>query len=221
MSTALIPLLMIGAFVAFFGLAMWAGARQSKRAAANVRQLADTLGLQFSEKPPALGMFYSDIRAGGQVRGKRVEVFSYAVGSGKSRVHWSAVSAAGTAAGGLTFHLRRQGFGMKHLMELFGAKEITVGDADFDQAWFIQTNQPEFFREALLPELRGKISNLLREAGTQSRGMEFKLENGVVRYAEIGSFSSDGTCRRCERAVDIICDLADVAEVFAEQRPRR
>jgi len=211
---------MVGAFVAFFGFALWAGARQSKKNAENVRRMAETLGLQFADKPPALGLFHSDVRAGGQLRGKRVEVFPFSTGSGKSRTQWCAVSAAGRGAGGLTFTLRRQGFGTK-LMEMIGAREIAVGDAEFDSAWFIQSNQPEFFREALLPELRGKITALVRELGTQARGMEFKLDNGVVRYAEIGNFSDQGRCQRCVRATEIVCDLADVAEVFAEQQPRR
>ncbi len=220
MSPALFPLLMIGLFIVVFALIARATARQSRRTAENIRQLAETLGLQYAEKPPALGMFFTDARAAGQRRGKRVELFPFATGSGKSRIQWSAVSAAVPVATGLTFHLRRQGFGTK-FMELFGAREITVGEAEFDRDWFIQTNQPEFFREALLPELRGKITTLVRELGTQARGVEFKLEQNVVRYAEIGSFASGDTCKRCERAADIVCDLADVAEVFAEQQASR
>ena len=220
MSSALFSLLTIGLLIGVFALVIRAAARLSRQTGENIRRLAETLGLQFTDKPPAFGMFFTDARAAGQLRGKRVEVFPFATGSGKSRVQWSAVSAALPSPSGLTFHLRRQGFGTK-FMELFGAKEITVGDAEFDAAWFIQTNQPEFLREALLPELRGKINLLVRELGTQARGMEFKLEQNVVRYAEIGSFYNGDTCKRCERAADIVCDLADVAEVFAEQQTGR
>ena len=220
MSPAVFSLLMIGLFVLVFALIIRAAARISQRTADNIRRLAETLGLKFTDKPPAFGMFFSDARAAGQLRGKQVELFPFATGSGKSRVQWSAVSAAVPVPSGLTFHLRRQGFGTK-FMELFGAKEIAVGDAEFDRDWFIQTNQPEFFREALLPELRGKITTLVRELGTQARGMEFKLEQNVVRYAEIGGFANGDTCKRCERAADIVCDLADVAEVFAEQQAGR
>lgn len=211
MSPALLPLLMIGIFVAIFGLIIWAAARQGKRAEANVRAMAGALGLQFDPQPPTLGIFYSGARAAGQRRGRRVEIFPFATGSGKSRIQWCAVSAT-VAGGGLTFHLRRQGFGTK-VMELFGAKEIQVGDAEFDQAWFIQTNQPEYFRAALLPELRAKISRLVRELGTSARSLEFKLESGTVRYAEIGAFANGDTCQRCQRAAEIVCDLAEVAEV--------
>ena len=218
MSLAIAPLLMIGFFVVIAVLIGAAAVRQGKRAAENVRQPAGLLGLQFEDKPPVLGVFYSGARAAGQLRGKRVELFPFSTGSGKSRVQWCAVSATLTVPGRLTFHLRRQGFSTK-VMELFGAKEIEVGDAEFDRAWFIQTNQPAFLREALLPELREKITALMRESGASARGMEFKLDGNTVRYAEIGTFSDPARCQRCGRAAEIVCDLADVAEVFAEQRP--
>jgi hypothetical protein len=165
-----------------------------------------------------LGLFYPEARAAGQLRGKRVELFTFTTGSGKSTIHWCAVAATLPAATGLTFHLQRQGLNTKFL-ELFGAREIQMGDAEFDAAWFIQTNRPEYFRAALLPELRAKINALVRELGVQARRMEFKLEQNAVRYAEIGSFASGDSCRRCLRAAEIVGDLADLAEVFTDQKP--
>jgi hypothetical protein len=202
MSVVIAPFLMIGIFVVFVVLIGAAAARQGKRTAENVRQMAATLGLQVEDKPPVLGIFYTGARASGQLRERRVELFPFSTGAGKSRVEWCAVSAALAAASRLT-----------------GTKEIQVGDAGFDRTWFIQTNQPEFLREALLPELREKITALMRESGASARGPEFKLDGSTVRYAEMGTFSDPARCRRCERAVEIVCDLADVAEVFAEQQP--
>jgi hypothetical protein len=132
-------------------------------------------------------------------------------------VQWCGVSAAVAGGDGLTFHLRQQGVSTK-FMELFGAREIQVGDAEFDAAWFIQTNQPEFFAAALLPELRARITTFVRELGAQARGMEFKLEAGIVRYAEMGAFSNGNSCNRCQRVVGIVCDLAEVAEVASEEK---
>lgn len=220
MTPALVPLLMIGLFVVVIGLAVRAGIRQGKRARDNVCELAESLGLQMAETPPTLGVFYTDLRAGGTRRGRRVEVFAYATGSGKSRTQWCAVSAAAPGAGGLTFHLQRQGFATK-LVGMFGVKEITVGDAEFDRAWFIQTNQPDSFGAALLPELREKITALVQEPGSPARGLQFKLEQGVVRYSEMGNFADTHRCQRCLRAADIVCDLADAAEVVAGQQPSR
>jgi hypothetical protein len=100
-------------------------------------------------------------------------------------------------------------------MELFGAREITVDDATFDAAWFVQTNQPEYFRAALVGEIRDQFM-AARRAGASGI---FQLENGVVKYAEQGTFGNAGRRQRYELIAPLLCDLADVAEVFAQERP--
>jgi len=151
-------------------------------------------------------------RITGTVRGKHLEFFNYTTGAGKSRVHWVAVSVAPSVPARLTFRLSRQGL-LSKVQEFFGASEITVGDPVFDGQWFIETNRPEFFRAALLPELRAKIEAARAVAPKQVRG-EFRLEDGRVRYAEQGTFSEE-RCGRYEAMLPLLCDLADVAEVEA------
>lgn len=215
---SVLPVVFILVFVGLMiALAVWT-VRQSKRTAENLRQLAETLGLNYAGQPPTFGMFYTDTRAEGQMRGKHVALFPFSTGSGKNRTPWCAVSAIVPVTCALTFHLRQQGWGTK-VMELFGTKEIEVGDADFDRAWYIQSNQPDFLRDALLPELRQKIQALVHGAGNPARGAELKLEQGVVRYAEMGSFANTASCERCRQAAEVVCDLADLAEVSAEQKP--
>ena len=217
MSPATVPvLIVIGVFVAAVTLIAWTAARGGKRIAENVRQMAATLGFQFVEQTPVLGVFYPDAKVRGQLRGKAVEVFTFWSGSGRNRTQWSGVAATTVSSSELTFRLRRQGFGTK-VLEFFGAQEIEVGDAEFDRTWFIQSNQPEFFRGALLPEVRDRISSLVRELDTGAQRMEIQCFPNRVRYAEMGSFAEEDVCKRCLRAADIVCDLADVAEVFAEQ----
>lgn len=152
-------------------------------------------------------------RITGSLRGKQVELSSYTTGSGKSRKTWAAISVMPTQAVALTFSISRQGF-LTKLQTLFGAREITVGDRAFDDRWFIQTNKPDFFQAALLPELRAKID---AAASGGARG-EFKLQDGAVRYAEQGGFT-DERCARYEALLPLLCDLADVAEVEASLPP--
>lgn len=210
MPAAFLPALMVVGFLVFFGLILWLGARASARAREQVGQLAGRLGLELEAAKPALGLFYPLPRAHGRIRGKAVALYNYTTGSGKSRTTWSAVSAAPAADAGLTFSFARQGFGTK-LQELFGAREIVVGAPEFDAAWFVQTNAPDFLRPALLPELLEKFRDF--------RGA-FKLEKGQVTYVEMGQFDSEERCRRFEAAVGLICDLADIAEVFARHGGR-
>lgn len=198
--------LAFGGFAALAMLSAWGAFRARRIAHERLAALAGRLGLEF-----VAAKTWTDLASiTGTLRGKRVEFFNYTTGSGKSRKSWSALSVAPAVAGSLTFVLCKQGF-LTKVRALFGAKEITVGDAAFDARWFIQTNQPDFFRAALIPELRTKLDAALAGA---IKGGEIKLEAGAVRYAEQGTFSAE-RCARYEALLPLLCDLADVAEVSA------
>lgn len=206
--STLIFLLGLGAFLSLFTVGIVLATKAHKKTVAHMAAFADRLG--FTLVPGARKLDYPRIT--GVVRGKPVEFFNFVTGSGKSRTHWVAVSVAPAVAVALTFRITRQGFVSK-LQSLFGAKEITVGDKAFDDRWFIETNQPDFFRAALLPEVRVKLD--AAAAGARKHvNVEFKLENGLVRYAEVGGFSEE-TLARYEAMLPLLCDLADVAEVSA------
>ena len=209
----LIPVLFAMLGLAFVGLIGWAGARSSSQSREQARRLADALGLVLDPAQPTLGIFWPSPRATGTIRGKGVKLFNYTTGSSKSRKTWSALYVTARTDGGLSFKLRKQGLGTK-VMELFGAKEITVGEAAFDAAWFVQTNQPDYFRAALVGEIREKLMAALRAGAT---GV-FQLNGGVVEYVEQGTFGNDRRRQRYELIAPLLCDLADVAEVFAQVR---
>jgi len=206
----LIPVLMFGGFLIFFGVILRMAAISSRKAVDNVRRLAEQLRLTMNENRPVLG-FCRSPEATGTIRGKAVRLYNYTTGSGKSKTTWAAVGVAPAANGGLTFALAPQGLGTK-LKELFGAKEIKVGDMAFDRDWFIQTNAPDFFGAALLPEMQRKI---------QVTKGTWKLADGVVVYAERGSFADERRCARFVSVVDAACDLADIAEVYAQHAQSR
>jgi hypothetical protein len=121
-----------------------------------------------------------------------------------------AVAVRPRAETSLQFDLTRQNFGST-ILEMFGAKEIQVGDAAFDKAWFVRTNQPEFFGVALVPSIREKLM-----ADPKGRwGSRYKLEDGLVQYAEQGYFSGTEAVERLEKQLPLLQELADVAEVSA------
>ena len=202
---ALTALLAVPAFI------FWAGGKASAKARRNGEALAARLGLGFEPKRPALGWFHAPPRGSGTIRGKSVEFYTYSTGSGKARTQWAAITVKPTAAGQLSFKLSRQNFATR-VSELFGAKEIQVGDAGFDQRWFVQTNQPDFFRAALLPELRAKLDVLEAQGLTG----DLMLKDGVVQYRERGSFYDEALCVRIAAMAEVGCDFADIAEVWAE-----
>jgi hypothetical protein len=198
-------------------LIAWAG-RHSERAYRNFESLAGQLGLRPKSVKPTLGRFWPEGEASGELRGRPARLFGYATGSGKTRVTWSALAIQPRATGGLTFSLTRQDLGSK-ISELFGAREIAVGDPAFDAAWFIRTNRPEFFSAALIPELRARLTAALGNP-RDARRLSFKLEHDSVVYSEAGDFSQVARCNRIARLAEVVSELADVAEVCAEQSNR-
>lgn len=213
MNEALIPFLMVGGFFAVGGIMFWQGGKATAVTRANAQALAERLGLALEPATPMLGRFYPPPRAVGILRGKRVELFTYSTGSGKSRKSWAAIGVTPLQAAGLTFSFTQQGLGSR-VLSLFGKKEIEVGNRAFDDRWFIQTNQPDFLRAAILPELQEKLMTLDRSG---LPGL-IQLENGVVKYAEQGTFHQRSVCDRVGGMVEVLGDLADVTEVWAQSR---
>jgi hypothetical protein len=218
MAGFLVLALFFGGIAAFVvGITLWAG-KLSARAHANFVQLAGRLGLSPKPVTPKWGRFWPAGEAEGAFRGNPARLFSFTTGSGKHRITWAALALRPPATGGLTFSIARQDLGAK-IAELFGAREITVGDPAFDKAWFIQTNQPDFLAAALIPELRARISALFANSANV-RQPSFKLEDsGAVVYREAGDFSNTSRVERFIRAADVTSDLAALAEVFAQQAP--
>jgi hypothetical protein len=193
-----------------FGLALlivWGARNQARKTRAELTAFALQAGLRMEERT-ILGVALVESLAG-ESQGRPLRYWTYSTGSGKSRTTWVAVGVGVPAGIALEFELTRQNFGTK-VMELFGAREIQVGDPVFDAAWFVQTNQPEFFTAALVPAIRAR---LMAEAESHP-GAGYKLEPGMVRYAERGALSA-ATLERLAAKLPLLQELADVAEVSA------
>lgn len=193
-------------FLLCFGLFVAWGRAHQRRLARRVAALATRHGLTLvADERKWLG---ASPRAEGENRGRRIKFWSYTAGAGKSRRHWVATGVAPQTPGTLNFELQPQGLGTR-LAEFFGAKEITVGDAAFDAAWFIRTNAPDTFRALLLPEIRAGLL-ALRAAGGKGT---VQLEEGWIRYAEEGHFGQDKVVARLEQILPTLADLADAVDV--------
>ena len=182
---------------------------QAKKAKANLVALGDKLGLALKTE----GSLFKKHRLTGTLRGKSVEVFGYTTGSGKSQRRWVAISVRIKATGGLTFSLKRRSSVFDFVAKLFRKNSVEIGDVAFDKKWVLITNQPDFMRTALLPELREKIMGL--SGGSVASG-HYKCEGFTVQYAEQSSFSSAKLCTRFEGLAGLVCDLTDVVEIGAE-----
>ena len=200
-------LLILPGVIGFFILIVWLARNHARKTRAELAAIAAQAGLRMVEKM-VLGLTLVESLEG-ESQGRPVRYWTYTTGSGKSRTTWVAVGVRVPVGVALQFELTPQNFGSK-LMELFGVREIQVGDPAFDTAWFVRTNQPEFFAAALVPAIRAK---LMAETADW-RGADYKLEHGVVRYAERGGLSA-ATVGRLAAKLPLLQDLADVAEVSA------
>ncbi len=209
MLAALTPgLLVFPVIIAIVAALLWAARGHVRKTHAMMLEFARRAGLRAVEKS-ALGFTWIESMEGTQA-GRTIRYWTYSTGSGKSRVTWVAVGVQPRAAAGLQLELTRQNFGSK-IMEMFGVKEVQVGDPAFDAAWFVRTNQPDFLAAALVPSIRAR---LMAEPAA-GRSARYKLESGPVHYAEQGAFASAAVLERLERQLPLLHELADVAEVFA------
>jgi hypothetical protein len=192
--------------VAFIALGVWAGKISQRRMLANLTALAARQGLTVQSD----GGMWSTPSLVGEQQGRRVRLWAFTTGSGKSRVSWIAAGVAPRSLGKFSFDLRPQGMFSK-LGELFGAKEALTGAAAFDARWYLQTSAPDLLAAALVPEIRARLDAAFA-AGARGH---FRTEEGFVCYAEVGSMHSEPKVARLESLLPLLRDLADVAEVCA------
>lgn len=195
--------------VAMFAGAISLGVRAARRSRENLQRLADELGLRavLPEKRRFLLAVSGSVE--GDYRGRSVRIYSYVTGSGKSRTHWCAVEARAQNPGGLSFSISSENF-LTRAGRAFGLQDVAVGDEAFDRKFFVRSNQPEYMRMALIPEVRARF---LAGWGAGSRG-GIKAEAGTVKYSEVGSFSSGKIVARVPQILELVCDAADIVETY-------
>jgi len=203
-------ILVVVGIVVLVGLVVRLAIKSNQQMIARLEALAQRNGLTYHR---AKGM--SDHFIEGQRHGRRVRIWTFSTGSGKSRQGWLAAGVEPRRLGEFNFDVRPQGLGSK-LATLFGAKEAVTGDRTFDERWFLQTNAPDVFAPALIGEIRTKLDAAYMNG---ARG-HFRTEKGLVCYVEPGGFYSEPALVRLESLLPLLNDLADVAEVCADAAPR-
>jgi hypothetical protein len=176
----------------------------------HLQELANQLQLKFM--PPAGWLKMPTVV--GTLRGRTMQLFNFSTGFGRSKRNWSAVSALPAGDGRMTLSIRRNALTTR-LNHIFGPKRVTTGDSEFDEAWYVQTNQSEFVSAALIQEIRTRFMEA-RRAGAKGY---FELQQGLVKYVESGYFTSPKCVARFGVAANLVCDLADIADVAVSHKP--
>lgn len=206
--TSLAPIAFLALFVGFIGVAIVLIKAQQRKAIENLTKLASRLGLELKRQPAKLG-FEPTPTLEGRHRGRPVRFFSYTTGSGKNRRAWSAVSAAVPGAGAFVLELAPENF-ITRVATALGMQDIQIGDPTFDRAFIVRSNDAAAAAAALLPEIRIRLLT----AFPRLFGGELAVKEGAVRYAEGGGMGDAACVARLEAMLEVVCDLAEVAEVF-------
>ena len=188
-------------------LVLWIVRTTSRNTLARLSALAEAMRLQLVTKPPVFGIFHQTPELAGEEQGRAVRLFQFTKGSGKNSTTWWALTLTSPqVARRLSFSLQPQNFGTS-VRAFFGAKEIQVGDADFDRRWFIETNAPDFLPVALIDEVRAVID------AAQPKGV-FRLADGTLRYEERGALGGHRGAGELLAIKEAAHRLASIAEVF-------
>lgn len=206
--TSLAPIAFLALFVGCIGVAIVLIKAQQRKAIENLTKLASRLGLELKRQPAKLG-FEPTPTLEGRHRGRPVRFFSYTTGSGKNRRAWSAVSAAVPGAGAFVLELAPENF-ITRVATALGMQDIQIGDPTFDRAFIVRSNDAAAAAAALLPEIRIRLLT----AFPRLFGGELAVKEGAVRYAEGGGMGDAACVARLEAMLEVVCDLAEVAEVF-------
>jgi hypothetical protein len=119
------------------------------------------------------------------------------------------VSAAIGSATGFTLELAPENL-LSRIGIALGMQDIKVGDPEFDRAFVVRSNDAAYAAAALLPEIRAR---LLSERKQGARG-HLTVKAGEARYTEVGAFADAARADRLAGILEVLCDLAEVAEVY-------
>jgi hypothetical protein len=204
----LIPFAFVALFVGSIALSIAAARRQQRKTRETMAGVAGRLGLELRRQPARFG-FEAPPTVEGRYRDRQVRFFNFTTGSSKSRTTWSAVSAAIGSATGFTLELAPENL-LSRIGIALGMQDIKVGDPEFDRAFVVRSNDAAYAAAALLPEIRAR---LLSERKQGARG-HLTVKAGEARYAEVGAFADAARIDRLAGMLEVICDLAEVAEVY-------
>lgn len=202
----LVPVVMIG----MFALIIRAAVMQTRKAQANLKALADRLGLTVQE-PVKKGIFASSqSRVVGTFRNRPVQIYTYSTGSGKNRTTWCALSLQASVPAEFSLKVSGENLFTK-AGRMLGIDDVATGDPAFDEKLYVKSKQPDFVRAALIPEIRMRMV----DAWQKHRALgAFTVERGEVKYAEMGNFANAKICDRFPDMLEIAGDLAEIAETF-------
>lgn len=151
---AFIPLVLL--LIGLIGFFAW---KSHQRTIETWRRAGTELGLAVS-----VGTGMSRPTLSGTIDGHRVHIDTYTQRSGNSSTTYTRYR-VGYPPLGIELTLKREG-AFSVITKLFGAQDVTVGDALFDDAFTVKTSDPTQLRALLTPSVRTGLLRLLAAYGS-------------------------------------------------------
>lgn len=147
-------ILLIGIGVVVAGVSVFAAKRQLDVMNEAWRTAADRLGFQFSP-----GSWTGGPTMTGTVDGSPAEIHSYTKSSGKNSTRYTRYT-LGFPSIGVGLKLSRQS-GVGLLLKVLGTQDIEIGDPAFDEAFIVQSADPQAARAVLTPGTTMMLNRLI------------------------------------------------------------
>lgn len=193
--------------------------RDGRKISEHWQWLVDTLGLGVCGGEPMypnskwLSWIRKPIRLEGTYRGCFTKIYNYTVGSGKNSTTYSTVRIVGPNPKELTFNIYREGMFSK-LGKIMGMQDIQTGDPTFDDKFVIKSNNPEFIKIALLPEIKSKFIDIWERHKPHG---SITLKDEELHYDEVGTIRTVEIRERFGAIADLLADLRGTIEFYNQK----
>lgn len=189
-----------------------------KKATDHIRLFGEEIGVNviggepFFKSIQWLSFLKKPTRVSGDYKGGAIEVWHFSRSSGKSSHPYIGLKLRLDNKRKLSFQFHKEGLFSK-IGKTFGMQDVSVGDAQFDKTFIVKSNDPEFIRAALLPEIMEKFYDAFEQHGAKGT---IKLKGNEIYYEEGGRIRSDESRARFAALIDLCADLRETVYVYNE-----
>jgi hypothetical protein len=217
------PLWFILLLVAAASIVWWLVGKRDNKFSARFNELAKDLGLEVQQQTiDSIGLL-TEPKAIGVLQGRQVMLDTMSTQApfiGGILRHLLppkghiALNVALDAVN-VSFEIQRRG-PIEWLWNFISDPILDTGDPNFDRVWVIRTKQAAVLRAALTAELKAKLF-AFAQAGACGRFGAIPT-HVFMRYHEEGSLSDTARCERIKASLDLLTDLAVIAELNVEKK---
>ena len=199
-------------FVAFFMIAKRGPTHSEKQ----LRKLADELGFSLLGGEPVLPKvrFLRFIKTPLSVvspdPNNALKIYHFTRGSGKNSTTYAAIQFSNLNTKELKCEIYEQGL-LSKIGKTLGMQDIPVGNAKFDERFIIKSDDQNFIRTILLPEIQERILEAWDQQNARGR---ITLNNNILAYEEIGTIRDDATRERFKYMLSVMYLLRDAIDVY-------